>query len=298
MLAPTMPEPRHPGRHQRGQRKVTLITVTLNAARTLARTIESVQAQTFADIEHVVVDGGSRDGTCDLLRSMLRPQDTWISEPDDGISDAFNKGLALAAGDYLQFINADDWLSTDQVAAAVAGLETSGADFVFGDLIFYHDGRPAFRFSGDAQYDRSIRRRMPALNHPTVLTRRTAFERVGMFDPAYRCAMDYDWFLRLHLAGGRGVYLPGLVGHMTHDGVSNIDYARTFREVEAIAVKHGRNAQLARLERICRLVKTATARQLRGPAQPLYRMIRRHINRSYVPIDASATDAPRAPGKT
>jgi glycosyltransferase involved in cell wall biosynthesis len=292
-----MPHRSHLGRYQRSRPRVTLITVTLNAARTLARTIESVQAQTFQDIEHVVVDGGSRDGTRELLRSMLRPQDTWISEPDDGISDAFNKGLALAAGDYLQFINADDWLSPDQVALAVAALEATGADFVFGDLIFYQGGRPAFRFSGDAQYHRSIRRRMPALNHPTALVRRTAFERVGMFDPVYRCAMDYDWFLRLHLAGGRGVHVRGLVGHMNHDGVSNIDYARTFREVEAIAVRHGRNAKLARIERICRLVKTRTARQLRGPAQPLYRIIRRHINRSYVPIDTSAADAPRAPGE-
>lgn len=288
-----MPAYSHLGRRPRDRRKVTLITVALNAARTLARTIESVQSQTFEDLEHVVVDGGSCDGTRDLLRSMLRRQDTWISEPDDGISDAFNKGLALAAGDYVQFINADDWLSPDQVAAAVAGLEASGADFVFGDLIFYQDGRPAFRFSGDSEYHKSIRRRMPALNHPTVLVRRMAFERVGLFDPLYRCAMDYDWFLRLHLAGGRGVYLPGLIGHMNHDGVSNIDYARTFREVEAIAVKHGRNRLLARIERICRLVKTGTARQLRGPAQPLYRTIRRHINHSYVPIDPSAVGAPQ-----
>jgi len=299
MPAPTLED--YPSLSQRGgglvraRRKVSLITVALNARATLARTIESVQAQTFEDIEHVVIDGGSSDGTRDLLRTALRPQDVWISEPDRGISDAFNKGVALANGAYLQFINADDWLSPEQVAAAVAGLEASGADFVFGDLIFYRNGRPEFRFRGDPDYRRSIRCRMPTLNHPTVLARREAFERIGLFDLRYRCAMDYDWFLRLHLAGGRGVYLSELVGHMNHDGISNLDYARTYREVEAIAVAYGRHPRRARLERLGRLAKTGIARRLQETAQPLYRLIRRRINRSYAPLHAtpSMTRGPR-----
>jgi hypothetical protein len=136
---------------------------------------------------------------------------------------------------------------------------------------------------------------MPTLNHPTVLVRRGAFERIGLFDPRYRCAMDYDWFLRLHLAGGRGVYLPDLVGHMNHDGVSNLDYARTYREVEAIAVSHGYDPRRARLERLLRLTKTGVARRLQTAAQPLYSAIRRRINRSYAPLHAtpSASRGPR-----
>lgn len=274
---------------------VSLITIALNARPTLARTIESVQAQTFPRIEHVVIDGGSSDGTPDLLQARLRAQDTWISEPDAGISDAFNKGIALARGRYVQFINADDWLAPTHVADAVAGLEASGADFVFGDLIFYRDGRPEFRFRGDPDYRRSISHHMPALNHPTVLARREAFERIGLFDLGYRCAMDYDWFLRLHRAGGRGVHLPQLVGNMNHDGVSNLDYTRTYREVEAISVRHGRNAQIAWLARIGRTAKTRMARRLQGSARPLYQAIRRRINRSYTPLLPSAATASAPP---
>jgi glycosyltransferase involved in cell wall biosynthesis len=274
--------------------KVTLITVTLNACRTLETTIESVQAQTFGDIEHVVVDGGSNDGTIELLQAALRPQDYWISEPDRGISDAFNKGVALAAGELIEFVNADDWLSPDQVEIAVCGLASTGADFVFGDVIFYRGGRPDFRYVGEPNYAKSIRRRMPALNHATALVRRDAFERVGLFDLRYRCAMDYDWFLRLHLAGGRGVYLPDLVGHMNYDGVSNAAYLRTSREVEAIAVAHGHNRHLARLESAARMLKTSIGRQLKGPARPLYRLIRSHINRSYSPLGAGADKVPAA----
>lgn len=267
--------------------KVTLVTVTFNARSTLERTIASVQGQSFPSIEHVVVDGGSTDGTIELLQERLRPCDYWISEADQGISDAFNKGVALAAGDYIQFINADDWLSPDQIEIAVRGLEETGADFVFGDLIFYRDGRPSFLYLGEASYGAVIRRRMPALNHPTVLVRRTAFERVGLFDLRYRCAMDYDWFLRLHLTGGRGVYLPGLVGHMTHDGVSNIQYVRTICEVEAIAVTHGRSPGLARTEAIFRIAKTALSQRVKQVAAPLYPLIRSKINRSYVPAPAA-----------
>jgi glycosyltransferase involved in cell wall biosynthesis len=275
--------------------RVTLITVTFKARRTLERTIDSIQGQTFADLEHVVVDGGSDDDTVELLRAKLRPHDYWISDPDLGISDAFNKGVALAAGDLIQFVNADDWLSPRQVEIAVGGLDSTGTDFVFGDVIFHRGGQPEFRYVGEPDYVRSIRRRMPALNHATTLARRDAFERVGLFDLRYRCAMDYDWFLRLHLAGGRGAYLPELVGHMNHDGVSNAQYLRTLREVEAIAVAHGRNRHVARLETLVRAMKTAVGRQLKGPALPIYRLVRSHINRSYRPLDAAGNDELAAP---
>jgi glycosyltransferase involved in cell wall biosynthesis len=275
--------------------RVTLITVALNARRTLERTIDSIQSQTFSDLEHIVVDGGSNDGTIELLRARLRPRDYWISEPDRGISDAFNKGVALASGDLVQFVNSDDWLSPDQVAIAVRGVDATGADFVFGDVIFYREDRADFRYVGDPNYPKAIRRRMPTLNHATVLARRDAFERVGLFDLGYRCAMDYDWFLRLHLAGGRGVYLPELVGHMNHDGVSNAAYLRTVREVETIAVAHGRNRHLARLETVARALKTSIGRQLKGPARPLYRLVRSHINPSYSPLGAAEGEGPTAP---
>jgi GT2 family glycosyltransferase len=180
------------------------------------------------------------------------------------------------------------------VEIASRGLDSTGADFVFGDVIFYRKGQPDFRYLGEPNYAKAIRRRMPALNHATALVRRAAFERIGLFDLRYRCAMDYDWFLRLHLAGGRGVYLPDLVGHMNHDGVSNAAYLRTSREVEAIAVAHGRNRHLARLESAARMLKTSVGRQFKGPARPLYRLIRSQINRSYRTLSAGEGKAPAA----
>lgn len=265
-----------------------MITVCRDAAATIGRAIDSVHAQAGVDAEHVIVDGGSRDGTAAIARARLRPGDFLLSEPDRGISDALNKGIALAAGELIQLVHSDDWLSPGQLAAALAALERTGADFVFGDLVFHEAGRPSFVYRGDPGYARSIDRRMPALNHPTVLARRACFERVGLFDPRYRCAMDYDWFLRLHRAGGRGAYAPEIRGNMSHDGVSNLRYARTMREVAEIAIAHGRPAPLAHAGMAYQIVKIATGRVVRRHAAPLYRVIRRQLNPSYRPLD----DAP------
>jgi glycosyltransferase len=260
---------------------VSLVTVTLNARTTLLRTIESVQRQSFTSIEHVVVDGDSSDGTRTMLAAKLRPQDYWISERDRGISDALNKGVALARGHYIQFIHADDWLSADQVERAVEALEQSGADFVYGDLVFYERDLPAFEYAGDLDYGRRIARRMPALNHPTVLARAECFRRIGLFDPRYKCAMDYDWFIRLHRAGGRGVHSPLIRGHMNHDGISNLNYHRTIREVRAIAIAYGRNRSLAHLEASLQHVKMAAGRWTKAHAGGFYRRVRQTINPSF-----------------
>jgi glycosyltransferase involved in cell wall biosynthesis len=270
-----------------GPALVSIVTVALNAAATIERAIHSVQKQTFASIEHIFVDGGSSDGTLGHIQRLARPQDYWISEKDRGISDAFNKGVALARGRLIQFLNADDWLSPDQIECAVTGLDRSAADFVFGDLVFYHEGWPIFTYAGEAGYERVIHRRMPAISHPTLLARRACFDHAGLFDPAYRNAMDYDWLLRLHRAGGRGVYCSGVVGHMNHAGISNRQFTRTIEEVKRIAIAHGRNPVVAEIEAQIRRLKTVASQPIKRRVRPLYELIRRGINRSYRPAPAS-----------
>jgi glycosyltransferase involved in cell wall biosynthesis len=261
--------------------QITVLTICRNALATIERTLHSVQAQDGVTFEHVIVDGGSTDGTLALLERNLRPGDFLLSEPDRGISDALNKGIALATGEAIQLAHADDWLEPGQLALAHAALMASGCDYVFGDLLFHENGVPSFRYAGDPDYAASIDRRMPNLNHPTVLARRSSFERIGLFDLRYRCAMDYDWFLRLHRAGGRGLYVPGLRANMSHDGVSNLRFARTMREVAGIAVEHGRNQIRARLEMYGRIAKTGAGRLIKRRAAPAYRALRRVLNRSY-----------------
>lgn len=263
---------------------VSIVTVCRNARSTIGRAIDSVHAQSLTNLEHIIVDGASTDGTAEYVATRLRPQDFLISEPDQGISDAFNKGVALARGEFVQFLNADDWLSPDQIARAVEAVTRHGADFAFGDLIFYEQGKPSFRYRGDADFAAKLRTHLPAMNHPTVLARRSAFEQHGLFSLRYQCAMEYDWFLRLHGAGARGIHDSSILGHMTHEGVSNRRFARTFAEVRQISIRHGRSALAARFDELTRLAKIRASFLVRSRSDGLYRFVRRTINRSYRPL--------------
>lgn len=263
---------------------VSVITVTLNAGKTLARTIDSVQRQTYLAVEHIVVDGGSMDDTLDIIKARLRPGDRWISERDRGISDAFNKGIALARGEYVQIINADDWLSPDQLAYGVEILKRTGADFAFGDCICYENGKPAFRYCGDPNYGASITKRMPPMNHPSMLVRRSAYQRFGCYSPEYGNAMDYDWLARAHGRGARGAYDPRIVAHMSIEGRSVRLFRQTAREVRRIAVEHGRNRAIAGLEYRYQVVKTALSKPVQRSCKPLYDLVRSTINPAYRPL--------------
>jgi glycosyltransferase involved in cell wall biosynthesis len=267
-----------------GRPEVSIVTITMNAASTLERTIASVQSQTYPSIEQIFVDGGSSDGTVGIIRARARAQDYWISEKDKGISDAFNKGVTLARGSFILILNADDWLSPDQIEISLKALRDSGADFVFGDLIFYQGEMSLFRYQGDPDYARVIHRRWPSVGHPTLLAARACFERAGLFDTHYRNAMDYDWLLRLHRAGGRGSYCSAIVANMTHDGVSNLQFRRTIEEIRQIVITDGRNPVLAGLEARFRYWKTRLSQPIKRHGAPLYRLIRRSINPSFKPI--------------
>jgi glycosyltransferase involved in cell wall biosynthesis len=263
---------------------ISAITVTLNAGKTLERTIDSVQRQTHLAVEHIIVDGGSMDETLDIIKARLRPGDRWISEEDRGISDAFNKGIALARGEYVQIINADDWLSPDQLAYAVDVLNRTGADFAFGDCICYQNGKPSFRYCGDPNYGSSITKRMPPMNHPSMLVRRSAYQRFGCYSPEYGNAMDYDWLARAHSCGARGAYDPRIIAHMSIEGRSVRLFTQTAREVRRIAVEHGRNPAMAALEYRYRVVKTALSKPVLRSCKPLYDVVRSTINPAYRPL--------------
>ena len=183
--------------------RISVITATYNSGRTIGDTLESVLRQTYSDVELIVVDGASRDDTMDVVRRYeprFGGRMHWTSEPDRGIYDAMNKGIARATGDVIGILNSDDFYTSDTVLERVAEAMTGGdVDAVYGDIHYVRDGdlRRCVRYYSSRPFRRWMMRLgfMPA--HPSFYCRREVYERCGTFDTTYRVAADFENLLRL-----------------------------------------------------------------------------------------------------
>jgi glycosyltransferase involved in cell wall biosynthesis len=266
---------------------VTVVTVTLNSAATLDRTIDSIAAQTHGRIEYIIVDGGSTDGTPQTLRRREADIDLWVSAPDRGISDAFNRGIALASGEYIALVNSDDWLEADHAARAVSRLGRTDAQFVFGNLMVHEaDGKARYAITGDPAYGRRVRHAMPDINHPSVVCRRGVYERHGLYDVGLRIAMDYEWLLRGYLLGVRGEYLQDLTSHMDAGGASHRSAIAGLGEVRDVSVRYGYPRLLAGMRYANRAARTLIRMSLeRRVSMSLARRLRKWLHRGYRTCD-------------
>jgi glycosyltransferase involved in cell wall biosynthesis len=192
---------------------VSVVTPTLNQAAFLERTLRSLRSQSYPAIEHIVVDGGSTDGTLEILRregdkGTLR----LVSEPDGGMYDAINKGLALATGEILAYLNSDDLYLPWSIEAVVLRFEArSGVDLVFGDGIKIEDESGVQRLRLFPPFDRFSLANYESLMQPAVFWRRRLYERLGGFDAAMRYVADLDYWLRAAEAGARIEHLSEVV---------------------------------------------------------------------------------------
>jgi glycosyltransferase involved in cell wall biosynthesis len=204
--------------------KVSIITVTYNSAATLQDTLESVKSQDYPDIEHILVDGGSKDGTVSIIRAYPHVA-KYVSEKDDGLYDAINKGIRMSTGDVVGILNSDDFFPNDKVISRmVACLKGNNADAVYGDIAFvrpsnlqrvirlysarkFHPRRFAYGF-------------MPP--HPSVYIKRNFYEKYGLYKLDYEIAADYELLIRfLYNKGLKSVYHPETMVYMRTGGVSN-----------------------------------------------------------------------------
>lgn len=183
--------------------KITVVTVCFNAATTIGDTLRSVAAQRGVEVEHVVIDGGSTDGTLDVVATFPHVA-LIVSEPDKGIYDAMNKGVARATGDAVGFLNADDYFLRDDALRLVAeGL--TDVDAVVGDLVIVdgagkEGGKERVRRFYSSRGFRPWMLRMGHMPpHPTLYVKRAIFEEIGAFDDSYRIAGDFDFTVRLLL---------------------------------------------------------------------------------------------------
>lgn len=214
--------------------KISIITVSFNAARTIGQTIESVLSQKEEDIEYVIVDGNSKDESKDIIKkyAALDSRIKWISEPDSGLYDAMNKGIKMASGDIVGIINADDFFTNSLVLKGVkeAFLQEHQLDAVYGDVQFVSEGDSSKIVR---KYSSSIFRPtlfrwgfMPA--HPTFYCKRELFERFGYYSTDFKIAADYELLMRfIHTHKISTKYIPSTFVTMRMGGKSTKGFSST-----------------------------------------------------------------------
>lgn len=217
---------------------VSIITACFNARDSLEAAILSVRAQTYPNIEHIIIDGGSSDGTVDVIRKHSAGLAYWVSEPDNGIADAWNKGLARAKGGIVATLNADDAYDAEAVAKAVDALGGDDWAIVYGTA-HYFDTHPGKTVAiGDLDFDPAVLEFGFGFMHTTCFVPKRVYGEVGGFDSRYRIAIDSDFLLRCHYRG-----IPfrkgGNLTHMRTGGLSQRRQTRAYLEFLQQLLRNG-----------------------------------------------------------
>ncbi len=248
------------GIFKRSQEKkplVSIVTVVYNGAKHLELTIGSVAGQRYENIEYIVIDGGSTDGTLDILHRYDGSIDYWVSEPDSGIYDAMNKGLKVAAGSYIMFLNADDALCEEAVLSLLKRVNESGRDYCVGAVKTVPSNivvEPVYPLEAGRVYFG-----MP-YPHVGAIIPLSVYKKVGLFETSYRICADYDMAMRIHLSGYRASKADGVVARIMEGGVSSS--WRTKKENLDIAVSCGMPKKEAYVRFLKSVLKEIAARVL------------------------------------
>lgn len=213
--------------------KISIITVCYNSSKTISDTLRSVREQTYFNIEHIVIDGGSQDNTLEVVASVGTHVAKLVSERDNGIYDAMNKGIQLATGDVLAFLNADDFYKDPEVLARVVkAMQAEKLDALYGDVEFFRPGKQDVvvrRYnSGRFMPSKLGWGWMPA--HPALFVRRHLFEKFGVFRTDYLIAGDFEFIARVFMQPKlRHQHLPESLVCMQMGGVSTSGWRATLK---------------------------------------------------------------------
>ena len=214
--------------------KITIITAVYNRSTTIGQAIESVAAQSYDNVEHLVIDGASTDETLLEIKQHSHARIRVISEPDKGIYDALNKGMKAATGDIIGLMHSDDFFAHNHVLTNVARVfETEQTDAVYGDLDYISATDPSkvLRRWRPGAFSRNKLSRGWMPPHPTLYVRRNVIKRFGGYNTNYRIAADYEAILRwFGNAGIRSTYLPEIMVKMRVGGESNRSLERVIQK--------------------------------------------------------------------
>lgn len=218
---------------------ISVVTPTWNSSKTILGTLESIACQTYKEFEHIIIDNVSTDGTQEIIRDFYSKQNLserllLKSQPDSGISDAFNKGIALARGEIVMILNGDDSLFSPNVfEQVVTAFSDPTIDIVHGNMIFesslgHELRRPLLT---------DCRIAMP-INHPTMFTRASSYQLIGNYSESLRYVMDYEWLMRAQKKALILKYLDTTISTMSGLGISATHEFKTFQEIELALKKN------------------------------------------------------------
>jgi glycosyltransferase len=205
--------------------KISIITSVWNNEETIKDALDSVLSQTYKDIEFIVVDGASTDGTIEIVKSYGNKITKFISEKDKGIYDGLNRGVSLATGDIVAFLHSDDIYASHIIIEEIDKVfeSDSSLDGVYGDLVYTpkNDINKVLRYWKSKEYNNSLLKKgwMPA--HPTLFLKKDVYDKYGKFDLNFKIAADYDFMLRVLKSGIKVEYIPKIMYKMRVGGESN-----------------------------------------------------------------------------
>jgi glycosyltransferase involved in cell wall biosynthesis len=221
---------------------IALTTICLNAEATLQRCMNSVKAQISNPDEYIIVDGKSHDSTPALIAKEMENGliSRFVSEPDEGISDAFNKAWNLAKSDYVATLNADDWIDENYLKSVRDIIEKDQSDIVISAMVFSNSKRQKIIQPDYFSMKAPIPWRHPAINHPGMVIRKSLLEKVGGYEPSYKIAMDVDLFYKLLQHSPSISILKQPSVYQRDGGVSQKKWRLALTEMRRIEIEHGR----------------------------------------------------------
>ena len=233
---------REKGTAEKWEPALSIITIVLNGDDALRRTMQSVLQWPRQNVEYIIIDGGSTDHTVQLLQEFDDRVEYWVSEPDKGISDAFNKGLALCRGEIVGIINAGDWYEADAYKEVLTALAVDRVAGVFcGNMQFWDGMKKAYRTDAVP----ALLSRDMTVAHPACFVRRSLYQTYGGFSLDYRYAMDYELLLRFFVHDVIMVRTGNVLANMQHDGVAEMNWRRALQETHRARQQYIRSSFFA-----------------------------------------------------
>lgn len=221
--------------------KISIITICRNAETTIEQAIQSVINQNYDDFEYIIIDGDSSDSTKDIIEKYREHIHIFISEKDQGISDAFNKGIRQATGDVIGILNADDVMLQGTLSIVAKEMKEK-TDVLFGHVKSFIevDKIPPSKYISDQkEVNLSALRYEMCISHPATFIRRAAYEKYGLYDLSYKNSMDRELLLRMYVGNAVFQHTPYLFTLFRAGGVTDKAFRRSIEESYSISVKYG-----------------------------------------------------------